>query len=868
MDMLERDAPLAELQRCLAQADAGQGVVVLLSGEAGVGKTSLLNRFLAQCGARVLLGRCDGVATPRPLAPVFDLNEPALTHLLLEEAPREVLFRAVLDWTARRHETSVLAIEDVHWADEATLDLLRYLGRRIAAARSLLIATFRDDEVGPRHPLRRLLGDLATVGPVCQVDLVPLSLAAVRHLAHGSGQDAAELHTRTGGNPFYVTEALASPGAVPRRVSDAVLARASRLSPAAWQVLTTAAVMGSPIDPAMLQAVAAPGADDLEACLEHGMLVLERGELAFRHELARLALEAALSPLRRQDLHRRILQALEARPAAEQNPARMAYHAEAAGDAPAVLRHAREAARRSARLRAYREEAHHHEVALRFAADLQPAERAVVLMAHARAAYLTANIAAALASCQAAVVIWTAVGRAYDLGSARVHLAGILWAEGRIAAARQEIQAAVTLLERHHEQGQPPAMAELAEAYATWARLTVAELDSAEAQHLAEKAITLATACGTMATRLDAQLTLGEAALLQKSFTDGESRLTAAIAEAAAAGLTDVAARGYLCLGHGFAHHGRLAQAIAHAEAGLPYAREHDLDLAEWHLEILMAQCHLRAGAWDEALRLANRVLAAREAAPASRFVAQLVAGLVMVRRGQKQGLALLDQARDLAESSGSRVYLAPYLEAQAEAAVLLGKPTAPWAGALTAIRRDGLAPGAAVSALAYWGWVCGGAAMPCPDADSPYCLQVRGQWANAAEAWRAQGTPYEAARALAEGDDETALRTALALCDDLDARPLATQVRRRLRALGAQTIPRGPHDSTRRNPLGLTSREAEVLQMLMAGATTSAMAEHLHLSPRTVENHIAAICTKLGVSGRAAAIDAARRLGLTPESE
>jgi predicted ATPase len=179
MEMLERDAALADMHRCLRQADTGHGLVLLVCGEAGVGKTSLLSRFLTGVDARVLLGRCDGVATPRPLAPLFDLNEPALTSLLLQQAPRDLLFRAVLERLTSLHATSILAIEDAHWADEATLDLLHYLGRRIAERRTLLILTFRDDDVGARHPLRRLLGDLATGGALHRVDLAPLSLAQV-----------------------------------------------------------------------------------------------------------------------------------------------------------------------------------------------------------------------------------------------------------------------------------------------------------------------------------------------------------------------------------------------------------------------------------------------------------------------------------------------------------------------------------------------------------------------------------------------------------------------------------------------------------------------------------------------------------------
>lgn len=860
MEMLERDAALADMRRCLQQADAGHGLILLLCGEAGVGKTALLSRFLAGVDARVLLGRCDGVATPRPLAPIFDLNETALTSLLLQQAPRDLLFRAVLERLTTLHATSILAIEDAHWADEATLDLLHYLGRRIAERRTLLILTFRDDDVGARHPLRRLLGDLATGGTLHRVDLAPLSLTAVRRLARGSDLDPAELHAHTGGNPFFVTEVLAAPGAVPPRVSDAVLARASRLSATAWDFLATAAVIGSPVDLQVLQAVASPGPGDLEACLEHGLLVQNGQELTFRHELARQAMAAALALWRRREVHRQVLRALEARPAPVREPGRLAYHAEEAGEAVAVLRYAPLAAQRAVQLQAYREAAQHYERALRFADAVAPATRASLLIAHSEASYYTAQIDAALASSQAAIAIWEAAGSTRELGVARAHLAGISWAEGKIGAAQREIRMAVSLLETH------AAGPDLAAAYGAWARLAGSELASAEAMRLATRALALAMACGADATRLDAEMTLGEADMIQGSLASGEARLLVAISEAAAAGLTAIAARGYLCLGQGFAHHGQQQHAMAHARAGLRYAQEHDMGLAEHHLESQMAQCQLRSGEWDAALHLATGVLAAREAAPASRFMAQIVAGLVMVRRGQTDGESLLEEARELANFSGSLVYLSPWLTARAEAAVLLEQPTAPWAAAIAEALTTATGPFAC--SLAYWGWVCGVPVSACPDQASPYCLQIAGEWEAAAAAWTAQEAPYETARALAQGDDETALRTALATCEALEARPLAAQLRRRLRALGAQHISRGPQSATRRNPAGLTRREREVLDVLMGGATSPEIARRLHLSPRTVENHIAAICTKLGVSTRADAITAAHQLGLPAETE
>jgi DNA-binding CsgD family transcriptional regulator len=632
------------------------------------------------------------------------------------------------------------------------------------------------------------------------------------------------------------------------------------LSSSAWDLLATAAVIGSPVDPKLLQIVAAQAPGDLEECLEHGLLVQGRQELTFRHDLARQAMAAALSPWRRRDLHRRVLHALEARPASLQEPGRLAYHAEEAGEAVAVLRYAPLAAQRAVRLRAYREAAQHYERALRFADEVAPATRATLLAAHAEASYYTAQIGAALASSQAAIGIWEAARNTRELGAARAHLAGIYWAEGKIAAAQREIRLAVSLLETH------AAGPDLAAAYGAWARLAGSELASAEATRLATRALALAMACGADATRLDAEMTLGEAAMIQGNLASGEARLTVAIAEAAAAGLTAIAARGYLCLGQGFAHHGRMQQAMAHARVGLRYAQEHDMGLAEHHLESQMAQCQLLSGEWDAALHLATGVLTKREAAPASRFVARIVAGLIGVRRGQMAGVVLLEEAGALAIASGSLVYLAPWLAARAEAAVLLEQPTAPWAAAIA--KALATATGPLASSLAYWGWVCGVPTPACPDHASPYCLQIAGQWTEAVDAWAARGAPYEAARASARGDDEASLRAALATCEALEARPLAAQLRRRLRALGAQRISRGPQTATRHNPAGLTRREREVLHVLMDGATSPEIARRLHLSPRTVENHIAAICTKLGVSNRADAIAAAHRLGLATEIE
>src|ERR671916_46898 len=216
MALLERDSVLDTLRLRLHDASERHGCLLLVGGEAGVGKTALLRHFIEDTGdsAHVMIGQCDALSTPRPLGPLFDVAsaEPTIHQLLTDNSPRDLLYRTMLDRLRSTKNPVMLVIEDAHWADEATLDLLRYLGRRIEETRSLIIVTYRDDETGPRHPFRRLLGDLASVPSVERLPLRPLTLQGVAALATGSGIDPTALHARTRGNPFFVSAVLASGG--------------------------------------------------------------------------------------------------------------------------------------------------------------------------------------------------------------------------------------------------------------------------------------------------------------------------------------------------------------------------------------------------------------------------------------------------------------------------------------------------------------------------------------------------------------------------------------------------------------------------------------------------------------------------------
>src|SRR5262249_31484030 len=368
MPLLERDTQLASLAAYAREAQQGDGRLVLIAGEAGVGKSALveqLERGLPE--ATWYWGACDGLFTPRPLGPLFDIASQLggeLLELCRADAPREELFGALLRQVSAPGRLHVLVVEDAHWADEATIDMLRFLGRRIRDIPVLLLATYRNEGLRATDPLRIVLGDLATGRGVRRIGLPPLSPGAVAVLADGSGLDPAALYRLTGGNPFYVSQAIqAGMSEVPESARDAVLARAARLGSDSLAVLDAAALIGTRVELALLDLVAGCPPSAVDELLASGLFTADGKALQFRHEIARLAVGGAVPPHRRRAIPARILASL--RTLGCDDDARMAFYAEAAGDVPAALRHASAAARRAVALGSHREAAAQFERALR-----------------------------------------------------------------------------------------------------------------------------------------------------------------------------------------------------------------------------------------------------------------------------------------------------------------------------------------------------------------------------------------------------------------------------------------------------------------------------------------------------------------------
>lgn len=858
--LLERDAPLAALGGYLADVvDSGRGRLVLVGGEAGIGKTALVRRFCARHSEQVLWGACDSLFTPRPLGPLLDVAETTggeLARLAREGArPHEVA--AALMHVLGERAATILILEDVHWADEATLDVLRLVTRRIDAIPVLVVATYRDDELDRSPLLRVVLGEVGRAERAARLNLERLSPTAVAELAAPYHLDPVRLHDKTAGNPFFVSEVLAAGGdGIPDSVRDAVLARSAQLGAAARTVLEAVAVVPPQAELWLLDELV-PDGGGLEECLASGMLTSTTGAVGFRHELARLAVEESLPPNRSRALHRRALDALVSVDEDLLDLARLAHHADAAGDADAVLRFAPAAADRAAALGAHREAAAQYARALRFGDRLTAGERGDLLRKRAVECMLTDHYDDALASATDAIEEYREAGNRLGEGDALRIRSDVGWCPGYIAECTRDAREAIELLET------VPPSSELAHAYANLGGLYKDAEDREEAEAWARRAIGLGQEVGADDVVIRAKTDLGAMELLAGS-PNGVDMLESALAEAVEKGLVDQAGRIYINLIRPGATVRDYAILERHRTDALAWCSDHGLELYRLYLLAYQGRVALDTGRWDDAVDSADAVLRVPRCSTSPRILTLVVLALVRARRGDPGVHDLLDEAWSLAEPTGELPRIGPVAVAQAEVAWLEGRPEAVAgvtdAALELAVRRASLWR---IGELAAWRSRAGLADGLAADVTGPFALQLAGDWSGAAEQWARKGCPYEAALALAETGDEALLRQALDELRRLGAGAAAAIVARRLRERGARGLPRGPRPATLQNPAQLTAREVEVLSLLAEGLQNAEIASRLVVSRRTVDHHVATILRKLDVRTRGQASAEAVRLGL-----
>lgn len=864
MELRERHRQLSALSQYAREAREGRGRLVLVSGDAGVGKSALVETFAEELDdARVLWGASDGQFTPRPLGPVLDIAAQAggeLARLAADGTPREALF------TAARAELTgdvcaggpltVAVFEDVHWADEATLDLLRFLGRRLRDARSLLVVTYRDQGTPTNDSLRIALGDLSSQRGTRRIAVPPLTRSAVDALAAGSAVSGEELYRLTGGNPFFVGEVLrGAPGQIPPSAIDSVLARLAQLPPAARRYAEAAALMGARIDPALLVEVVGEETTALDALVGSGLLVSDGHRLRFQHELARAAVEQETQAHRRTPMHRRILTALVG--AGETDDARMAYHAEGAEDSGAVLEYAPAAARQAARLRSHREAALQYERALRFADATPDSMRAGLHDALSGELSLVDRWEDAADHAERALALWQTTDDPASRSGTERFLSRVMWRLNRGADALRLAEQARRTVEPLGD------TAALARADANLSLALSNEARYAESLVLAHKAQQLGEDSGLPDVLSDALDT--EACVLAIRAEDRwRDVMLRSIQVAKDHQLQAQAGRAYANMHAALTMEHRYAEATHCFREGLAYCEDHDLATFSTCLRSSQAVVELETGRWDRAEASSRQLLAMVHISPANAITPQLNVGRILGRRGDADALTFLNGCVGSAVASGEPEWLAATLPGRAETHWLLGDHESALRDLRSAAQIVGVLDPWRRGLVASWLHRLGTEVTVDPEAlPEPHRLSVLGEHEAAARAWDRLSSPFDAALVRYDAGTETSLREALASFEDLGAEAAARLCRRELRRLGVRSVPVGARASTREHPAGLTRRESEVLDLLVEGLRNEEIAARLVISVKTVDHHVSAVLGKLGVSSRGAAVTEARRLGL-----
>lgn len=847
MELLERERFLDALGGYADEAAAGTGRFVLVTGEAGIGKTSLLEAFRdARPELRWLTGGCDGTTTPQPLGPLHEiahqLGDPFLGQCR-DAADRFGLFTAFVDQLDAAPTATAVVVEDAHWADEATLDWLVHVGRRVARRPALVVVSYRDEDAGPESRLRQSIGLVAGYQSTARLALPRLSPEGVRRLTGDAGTDAHRLHALTGGNPLYVSEVLAAGlDVVPPTVADVVVARFSRLGDDAQALVRAAAVLAAPASPDDLAALAGVDAHALDECVERGLLFANRSGYRFHHELTRRAIEESIPDRSRADLHARTLRLLEDRPGS--SAARMAHHAETAGDGTAVLRHAPGAARLAEAMQSHREAVAQYERALRFVDDAPGTERAALAASFhegaAEALALMDHWEDSLAHREAAVAFFRELGDPVELSRNLRRNAVCRWrlCDGDAYHALME-----------------EALGLMRDAPDSWEKAMV--LYSVGANAEPEQGIAMLNDVLRIAEAIDAA-DVASAALAALGYLgldlgkDEFDSTVRALELAKKHGLDMHAAVHYTNIYQYAADLLRFDEFEWLWAEGLAWCTDRDFLTYTYCLNGARVQVLMRRGRLAEAVDTALGTMQ-QKISPVNRLSQLVNLAPSLLRLGDPRATDYLAEAWQLARRDGEVDYLLKSAVATAQAAWLTGDLSLVDEEVRATLdrERDVVMCHWARGELAAWLHRLGFPVRADRGLAEPWSLELADDWLAAARWWHDRGCPYEEAVDLLWSGEHPAMHRALEIFDSLGTEPAAAITRRRLRETGEVSVPRGPRRATRANPHGLTPRQADVLGLLGDGLTNKQIAQRLFLSERTVDHHVSAVLTKLSVQSR-----------------
>ena len=752
----------------------------------------------------------------------------------------------------------MLVVDDLHWADQGTVDLLRFLLRRIATTHSLVVGTLRPDEIDPSHPLRALLGDAARSPDAVSVVLPPLSTAAIRSLVESRPLDAVHVHELTGGNPFFVTQMLEHEGEnLPPTVRDAILARTVDLEQDARDLLDLLVAAPEAIPDRLLPqlgigvgAVARPQPGRADPAQPARRRVPPRPLPAGDRRVAAAGRGGGPAPT---DAARpRGRRGRGPRGPGAPRPRRRrtrlgccATRPTPASPLPAPGRTARPPSSSSWR----------SSTSSTSSSAATTATRAGLLERLAEEQYLLDRLDEAIRSATAAIALRERAGEQAEVSADHQALATYEWYRANRDSADRHAADAVAVLRSADE----PAL--LGHALALQAYLALQGNDLARAHELTDQARG-AAAPGDDWT-LDVRTRLLDSMCAVVEGRDGGRDALLGIVRASVDRFDELHSSGFSNLAYLDVEQRRYAAAAAVLEVSLPLTMEWDLPVCQvWQLGA-RGRLGLARGDWGRAVDDADAVLG-RHSAPLSRTWAYLVRGLVTLRR-TGSGRADLDAAWDLALRLDEPLRVMPAAAALVEQAWVTGRPDARVAQAVEILGRFDL-PGLEWARGDLAGWllrVDPQLATADLEVSAPHRLQLDGRHLEAAAGWAKLEAPFDQALELVASEQPDALRQGLGILDRLGADAVAARLRQDLRDRGVAGIPARARSATLSNPAGLTARELEVLALLDEGLSNSELAGRLYISPKTADHHVSSILAKLRVPDRRQAARAGRELGM-----
>ena len=651
-----------------------------------------------------------------------------------------------------------------------------------------------------------------------------------------------------------MTEVLAGGSAAPPTVQDAVVARLARLEPRARQVAEAVSIAPRSLDVERALLLAAGRADDVDAAVASGVIQSDGRELQFRHELARSAVEAAIPPARRYALHTRMIALLQ-----EEEPtdhARLAHHAVRSGQPELIAEHAPIAAEEAAGRSAHKEAISFYEAVFDVARLLDPARVAEMRIAACEELRIVDRHADAVVQAETATGYFRVNGPPEMLSRALSREGGARWASLDRSGARRNVDEAVSVV-----QSLGPST-DLAYAQYMSAHFHMLARHVEPAIQAVEEALATAEAIDDQEAIWRAQLTRATINVVAGKGDEGLDQLEELLERSRRQDNQRTEAVALSMLGSGGGEIRRYPTAEKYLDESIEQGLATDEDYSVAYSRAWKARVAFEQGRWDQAVELAELV---DRTAPSREGIAVVTArgalGRVRVRRGDPGGVDLLKGIAEQQDEYEIQHVWSPIC-GLAESHWLRGdNPSA--LGNLERAFERALDTDSewARGEVGYWMWKAGVIDSPPDNSARPFRLQMEGNWLEAANEWRSFGCPYETGLSLSESGDPEAILESLEIFDSLAAKPIGDRIRADLRDLGVDSIPRAPSSSTMRNPAGLTNRQLQVLDLVGRGMSNGEIADALYISKKTVEHHVSAVFSKLGVGTREEAAHRATEL-------